>query len=76
MYIHRTVTKPSLFRNQFTLRINNMNEIKHYTQYDQIFDGAEQSPGQSIEPPQCHMMRNVMYQPHQLNAYNVNDKEQ
>ena len=45
-------------------------------QYDQIFDGAEQSPGQSIEPPQCHMMRNVMYQPHQLNAYNVNDKEQ
>ena len=53
-----------------------MDEIKHYTQYDQIFDGAEQSPGQSIEPPQCHMMRNVMYQPHQLNAYNVHDKEQ
>ena len=46
--------------------------------YDDNAEFAEDIDTLELEnaAPQCHMMRNVMYQPHQLNAYNVNDKEQ
>ena len=58
------------------LGVDDMDEIQQYTKDNQVFDSAKHSPGQTVEPPQRHLVGDVVDEPHQLQADEIDQQEE